>query len=109
MRRVVPALPRGAGDACMPRRSSETRAEGGRRMPGLEVRGFDAPDETRTPEKTRVEVVRMAGATAGRFTFQPGWRGAESVRPVAGGASWQMRHVGGGHQGRPDAPHGGGP
>jgi len=69
-------------------------------MPGLEVRGFDAPDETRTPEKTRVEVVRMAGATAGRFTFQPGWRWSESVRPVAGGTSCQMRHVGVVHQGR---------
>ena len=30
-------------------------------MPGVEARGFDAPDETRTPDKTKVDVVRMAG------------------------------------------------
>ena len=40
-------------------------------MSGVESRGFDSPDETRTPEKTRVDVVRIGGATAARFTFEP--------------------------------------
>jgi hypothetical protein len=43
-------------------------------MGGFEMRDFNSPDESRTPEKTRVDVVRMGGATAGRFTFEPGWR-----------------------------------
>ena len=38
---------------------------------GVEARDFDAPDETRTPDKTRMDVVRMGGATAARLTFQP--------------------------------------
>jgi hypothetical protein len=63
-------------------------------MPGVEARGFDSPDETRTPEKTRVEVVRMGGASAARFTFEPGWRWSECVKPVAGTDSCQARHVG---------------
>ena len=41
-------------------------------MPGVEARGFDSPDETRTPSKTKVDVVRMGGATAARMTFEPG-------------------------------------
>ena len=30
-------------------------------MAGLEVRDFSAPDETRAPDKTRVDIVRMGG------------------------------------------------
>ena len=63
-------------------------------MAGITVGSFDAPDETRTPDKTRVEVVRLAGATAARFTFQPGWRWSEDIKPVAGTESCQARHVG---------------
>jgi quercetin dioxygenase-like cupin family protein len=63
-------------------------------MAGVEVRTFDSPDETRTPEKTRVEVVRMGDASAARMTFEPGWRWSECVKPVAGTESCQARHVG---------------
>lgn len=63
-------------------------------MAGVEARTFDSPDETRTPEKTRVDVVRMGATTAARYTFQPGWRWSESVKPVAGTDSCQVRHVG---------------
>ena len=40
----------------------------------FEVKSHDSPDETRTPSKTRVEVVRLEGYTIGRFNFEPGWR-----------------------------------
>jgi hypothetical protein len=60
----------------------------------VEVRQFDSPDETRTPDKTRVDIVRMGGATAARFTFEPGWRWSDCVKPVAGTDSCQVRHVG---------------
>lgn len=63
-------------------------------MAGVEARTFDSPDETRTPEKTRVDVVRMGATTAARYTFQPGWKWSESVKPVAGTDSCQVRHVG---------------
>lgn len=61
---------------------------------GVDRKSFDQPDETRTPSKTRVEVVRLKGATAARFTFQPGWRWSECVKPVVGTESCQARHVG---------------
>ena len=63
-------------------------------MPGVHSRDFDSPDETRTPDKTRVDVVRMGGTTAARLTFEPGWRWSECVKPVAGTESCQVRHVG---------------
>jgi len=31
-------------------------------MAGVEARSFDSPDETRTPDKTRIDLVRMTGA-----------------------------------------------
>jgi hypothetical protein len=61
---------------------------------GIQSADFDSPDETRTPEKTRVDVVRMGNATAARFTFEPGWKWSDCVKPVAGTESCQARHVG---------------
>jgi hypothetical protein len=61
---------------------------------GVEKRDFDSPDESRTPDKTRVDVVRMGGTTAARFTMEPGWRWSDCVKPVAGTDSCQHRHVG---------------
>ncbi|HEU5010550.1 MAG TPA: cupin domain-containing protein [Gaiellaceae bacterium] len=63
-------------------------------MAGLQVRGFDAPDETRTPDKTKIDVVKMGATSAGRFTFEPGWKWSECVKPVVGTESCQARHVG---------------
>jgi quercetin dioxygenase-like cupin family protein len=63
-------------------------------MAGIERLDFDSPDETRTPDKTRVDVVRVGNVTAGRFAFEPGWRWSECVKPVAGTESCQARHLG---------------
>lgn len=63
-------------------------------MTGVTVRSFDSPDESRTPAKTKVDVVDLGGVTAGRIIFQPGWRWSECVRPVAGTDSCQAHHVG---------------
>jgi hypothetical protein len=60
----------------------------------LESRNLDQPDESRTPDKTEVNVVRVGGNEVGRFTFQPGWRWSECVKPVAGTDSCEMSHLG---------------
>jgi len=60
----------------------------------FEVKSHDSPDEVRSPDKTRVEVVNLEGYTIGRFNFQPGWRWSECVKPVVKTESCQVSHVG---------------
>jgi len=63
-------------------------------MAGVQMLDFESADETRTPEKTRVDVVRIGDTTAARFAFAPGWKWSECVKPVVGTDSCQVRHVG---------------
>ena len=63
-------------------------------MSGIESRDFTSPDETRTPDKTKIELVNIAGGQIGRFTFEPGWRWSECIKPVAKTDSCQVDHVG---------------
>jgi hypothetical protein len=63
-------------------------------MAGVEARDFSAPDEVRNPEKTTVELVRLAGGVIGRYTFQPGWRWSECIKPVVGTDTCQVEHIG---------------
>jgi len=41
-----------------------------------------------------VQVVELDGATLMRTTFEPGWRWSECVKPIVGGESCQVHHVG---------------
>ena len=63
-------------------------------MAGVEGRNLDAPDEVRTPEKTTVDVVQLGSTEVGRFTFQPGWKWSECIKPVVGTDSCQAEHLG---------------
>ena len=63
-------------------------------MAGIDSKNFDEPDERRTPDKTRVDVVRLGDTEVGRFTFQPGWRWSECIKPVVGTESCQVEHIG---------------
>ena len=60
----------------------------------VQSKSFDTPDEQRTPDKTQVDVVKLPGASVARITFEPGWRWSDCIRPVVGGDSCQVRHVG---------------
>lgn len=60
----------------------------------LEARSYDNPDETRTPPKAKVQINNLSGHAVGRFTFEPGWTWAESVKPIAGTDHCQLTHVG---------------
>jgi mannose-6-phosphate isomerase-like protein (cupin superfamily) len=74
-------------------------------MPGVEKRHFDSPDETRTPDKTRSDIVHLGGTTAARLTLEPGWSWSACVKPVAGTESCQHRHVGVVQSGRMRVTH----
>lgn len=62
-------------------------------MAELEVRNPDQADETRPfVDKGRVEIVKLAGGTVGRGTFEPGWRWSDDLKPIAGTDSCQATH-----------------
>jgi hypothetical protein len=63
-------------------------------MAGVEVGNFEAPDETRRPDKTTVEIVRMGGVTTARMQLEPGWKWSECIKPIVGGERCQVHHVG---------------
>jgi len=77
-------------------------------MAGVEKRDFDSPDETRSPDKTSVDVVHVGGHAVARFKLEPGWSWRECVKPVAGTESCQHRHVGVVQSGRMLVQHGDG-
>lgn len=60
----------------------------------VDKKNFDAPDELRTFDKGRSEIVEVGGVTMARMVFEPGWRWSTSLRPLVGGESCQVRHVG---------------
>lgn len=60
----------------------------------LEAKSLNAADETRTPEKTRFEIVRFEDYTIGRMTLEPGWRWSECIKPHVHTDSCQLSHVG---------------
>jgi hypothetical protein len=63
-------------------------------MKGIENRSLTTPDEVRRPDRAVVEMVHLAAGDVGRYTFQPGWHWAESVKPVVGTESCQVEHLG---------------
>jgi mannose-6-phosphate isomerase-like protein (cupin superfamily) len=60
----------------------------------FEVQSHDEADEVRTPDKTRVEVVRLDGFTMGRMILQPGWKWSGCVKHVVKTDSCESSHVG---------------
>ncbi len=60
----------------------------------LDLRRFETPDEVRTFEKGRFELVQMGGMTIGRASYEPGWKWSAHVGPEVGAESCQVEHVG---------------
>ena len=56
--------------------------------------GSPDPDEVRSFENGRMDVVTLGDVVVGRAVFEPGWRWSEHVKPVAGTDSCQVPHVG---------------
>jgi hypothetical protein len=63
-------------------------------MANLEAKKLDAPDETRSFDKGKLDVVNVTGATIGRATFEPGWKWSDCVKPIVGTDSCQTLHTG---------------
>lgn len=57
-------------------------------------KSFDEPDEIRHFGKGKLEVVKIGGLTIGRATYEPGWKWAVHVSPIAGADLCSVEHVG---------------
>ncbi len=58
------------------------------------LKRFDSPDESRTFEKGRFDLVRIGGMTIGRASYQPGWKWSVHVGRALGKKSCDVEHVG---------------
>ena len=58
------------------------------------LKQFDHPDEVRTFEKGKFELVHLGGMTIGRATYEPGWKWSEHVGKALGKKSCDVSHVG---------------
>ncbi len=61
-------------------------------MTRTEHKHLNTPDETRTFEKGKVDLVTMENGTIGRLTLQPGWKWSEHVKPIAKTKSCEAPH-----------------
>jgi len=52
-------------------------------MAAAEHKYFKSPDEVRTFEKGKLELLNMNGGVIGRLTLEPGWRWSQHVKPIA--------------------------
>src|SRR5436853_6915266 len=62
-------------------------------MPKMEKKTLSAPDENRSFDKGKVELVTLGGVTFGRATLQPGWKWSTCVKPIAKTESCQAPHL----------------
>jgi hypothetical protein len=58
------------------------------------LKRFESPDETRLMTKGRFEIIRLAGLTIGRATYEPGWKWSLHVGPTVGATRCSVEHVG---------------
>ena len=63
-------------------------------MSSVILERFETPDEVRTFEKGRFEIIELGGVTIGRATYEPGWRWSEHVAPLSGTPFCDVEHVG---------------
>jgi hypothetical protein len=53
-------------------------------MANAEQKTFETPDEVRTFEQGRLDLLRIGDSEIGRLTLEPGWRWSDHVKPIAG-------------------------
>ncbi len=60
----------------------------------IQGKNLGSPDEVRSFDKGKMDVVTLDRVTVGLATFEPGWQWSECVKPIAGTDSCQVPHVG---------------
>jgi len=63
-----------------------------KKMEKIETKSLNSPEEVRTFDKGKLELIKIGGAIIGRATFQPGWKWSESVKPLVKTKSCEAPH-----------------
>ena len=63
-------------------------------MLDVTLKRLETPDEVRTFDKGKFEIVRIGEVTIGRATYEPGWKWSVHVGPAVGTRSCPVEHVG---------------
>jgi quercetin dioxygenase-like cupin family protein len=58
------------------------------------LKQFENPDEVRSFEKGKFEVIHVGGMTIGRATYEPGWKWSSHVGKGVGAQSCMVEHIG---------------
>jgi quercetin dioxygenase-like cupin family protein len=58
------------------------------------LKRFEKPDETRTFEKGKFEVINLGKATIGRASYEPGWKWSQHNAAATGTPRCEVEHVG---------------
>jgi quercetin dioxygenase-like cupin family protein len=58
------------------------------------LKRFENPDEVRSFEKGRLELVNIGPLVLGRATYEPGWKWSLHVGPTTGARYCSVEHVG---------------
>jgi mannose-6-phosphate isomerase-like protein (cupin superfamily) len=58
------------------------------------LKRFEQPDEVRTFDKGKFELVHIGGMTIGRATYEPGWKWSVHVGAATGAKTCMVEHVG---------------
>ena len=58
------------------------------------LKRFEHPDELRSFEKGKFEIIHVGGLTIGRATYQPGWKWSLHVGAATGAKNCKVEHVG---------------
>lgn len=61
-------------------------------MQKMEVKSFNTPDENRSFDKGKLDLLKFGGAVVGRGVFQPGWRWSTSLKPIVKTKSCEAPH-----------------
>ncbi len=63
-------------------------------MSDVILKRFEHPDEVRSFDKGKFELVSLGGMTIGRASYEPGWQWSVHVGKSAGAKSCMVEHVG---------------
>jgi quercetin dioxygenase-like cupin family protein len=61
-------------------------------MKKIEIKSLNSPDEIRTFEMGKIELVNIGSKSVGRAILEPGWRWSTHVRPIVKTKSCEAPH-----------------